>query len=138
MPKLQEWLPTQSPTAAHASIVSPLSDGSSTCVSTAPITTGTQRAPPATLHESSGQRSPVASGLHDDSLAVPETLHPPTHTHIHTHTHTLRLSHTQNQLLSPNSCASKETLEGELQPKHLQPCRPNTAVEVQETTIAAQ
>lgn len=31
----------------------------------------TQRTLPATLHESSGQRSPVASGLHDNSLAVP-------------------------------------------------------------------
>lgn len=32
------------------------------------------------LHECSGQRSPVASGLHDNSQAVPKTFHPHSHT----------------------------------------------------------
>lgn len=66
----------------------------------------TQRALPATLHESSGQRSPVASGRHDDSLAVPRTglkssSNPPPYTHhIPTHKH----KHSQRKrLLSPDS-----------------------------------
>lgn len=60
----------------------------------------TQRTLPARLPEPSGQRSPVASGLHDNSMAVPNTqpvspphppptIHPLTHTHIHTHSGSL-------------------------------------------------
>lgn len=41
---------------------------------------------------------------------------------LHLHPHTQTHSHTQRRLLSPNSCASKETLEREVQPKHLRPC----------------
>ena len=58
----------------------------------------------------------MASGLHDNSLPGPETPHP--HTHTHTHSHILP----GKQLLSPDSCASKETLEcGVSRAKHLQP-----------------
>lgn len=92
-------MPTQSPTTAHTSIVSLLSDWLLKLRQCAPITTTLKGSLPATLHESWGQRSPVASGLQDNSLAVPKTLHPH------------RLLHTQKQLLSPKLLCIKRDSE---------------------------
>lgn len=67
----------------------------------------TQRALPSTLHGSSGQRSPVASGLQDNSLAVPDTelVSPP---HRPPSTHTQALSHTETAFVPKLLCIKRE------------------------------
>lgn len=104
---------TPSPAPPRTSIVCPLWQAPS-LASARTHNRVLQKPLPVTLQESLGQRSLVASGLHDNSLVVPRTFHPTTHTHINA----------RKQLLSTRSCASKETPEVEFQPKHLQPLQP--------------
>lgn len=122
---------TPSPTAPRTSIVQPLWCAPS-LASAGTHNHGPQKPLPVTLHESPGQRSAVASGLHDNSLAVPRIFHPTTHTHTHINS--------RKQLLSPHSCASKESPEVEIQSKHLHPNRSNTLwwSTVLQTTAAAR
>lgn len=91
---------TPSPAPPHTPIVCPLWRAPS-LASARTHKRGPQKPLPVTLHESLGQRSLVASGLHDNSLVVPRTFHPTTHTHINA----------GKQLLSAQSCASEEKLQ---------------------------
>lgn len=100
----------------------------------------TQRTRPATLHGSSGQRSPVASGLHDNSLPVPLDWAgvSPSTPHTLTQSLTQALSHTETAFVPQTPVHQKRLWDCELQPKRLQPCRPNTiqCIAVETTTAA--